>query len=327
MIPFCSIIILNYNGEKFIEATIKSVLALDYSHDKYEIIIVDNASRDKSTEVINSLIRESVNSLTTFIPLNKNLGFAGGNNVGIKQAKGKYIALLNNDCIVDKNWLNELVAVAEKDERIFAVNSKIYLGNTNQIQNAGIHIFSDGYARDIGAVPKNGGQYYQEDHGQYNREKEIDAACGAAVLYRKSTLDKIGLLDESFFLYYEDVEISERAKKHRYKIVYAPKAIVHHLHAASSKEHSPFFIYHVEKGRLLHMICHFPLTVFFKEYLKFLFKSILRIGYGIKHPNRFKQQIQYIKVSLFFLFNLPILLSKRITRRALRRLGKVGLIR
>ena len=126
--------------------------------------------------------------------------------------------------------------MAEKDEKIFAVNSKIYLGNTNKIQNAGIRIFANGYAQDIGAIPNNKIQDYEEDRGQYDKEREVDAACGAAVLYRKSILDKIGLLDGSFFLYYEDVEISERAKKQGYKIIYTPKATVHHLHAASSNE-------------------------------------------------------------------------------------------
>lgn len=321
--PSCSIIILNYNGEKFIKKTLESVFALDYPKKDFEIIIVDNASTDKGVEIIQGLAHPNVPLLTASVKngpsirsilLSKNIGFSGGNNMGIKKAVGKYVVLLNNDCVVDKDWLKELVAVAEKNEKIFAVNSKIYLGNTNKIQNAGIRIFPNGYAQDIGAIPNNKVQDYEEDIGQYDKEKEIDAACGAAVLYRKSILEKIGLLEESFFLYYEDVEISERAKKHGYKIMYAPLAVVHHLHAASSAEWSPFFIYHSERGRLLHMIFHFPLLIFLKEYLKSFFKSILRLGYGVKHPERFTQQLQYIKVSIHFLFHLPILLTKRLTR-------------
>lgn len=313
--PFCSIIILNYNGEKFIKKTLESVVALDYPKKDFEIIIVDNFSTDNSKKIIDKLIvipvKTGIQPKITTVFLKKNLGFSCGNNVGIKQAKGTYIILLNNDCIVDTNWLKELVTLAEKGEKIFAVNSKIYLGNTSKIQNAGIRIFLNGYAQDIGAIPNNKVQDYEEDIGQYDKEKEIDAACGAAVLYRKSILDKIGVLDESFFLYYEDVEISERAKKHGYKVVYAPKAVVHHLHAASAGEWSPFFIYHSEKGRLLHMIYHFPLLIFFKEYLKFFFKSILRLGYGVKHPKRFSQQLQYIKVSTNLLIMFPYLLIRR----------------
>lgn len=339
-----SIVILNYNGEPFIAKTLQSISSLDYPIDKYEIIIVDNASTDKSREIINSFChpefisgseskqmlkqvqydkiidnqrivipaKAGIQTKITTIFLPKNIGFSGGNNVGIKVAEGKYIALLNNDCTVDKNWLKELVGVAEKDEKIFAVNSKIYLGNTNKIQNAGIRIFPNGYAQDIGAVPKNNIQYYEEDHGQYNKEREIDAACGAAALYRKSILEKIGPLDESFFLYYEDVEISERAKKQGYRLVYAPGAVVHHLHAVSSGEWSPFFIYHSEKGRLLHMFLHFPLCVFLREYIIFSIKAKLRFLVRLfTYPSSTQTNWQYVKVKYYFLFNFPILFWKK----------------
>ena len=156
--PYCSIIVLNYQGEKIIEKTLNSLTALNYKKDRYEVLIVENGSKDKSDEVIGNWL--AAHKLKNFhlLSLPKNLGFAGGNNEGIKRARGKYIALLNNDCVVDKNWLRELVIVAEKNEKIFAVNSKIMLGETNKIQNAGILLFKNGYARDIGAIPKNNKQ-------------------------------------------------------------------------------------------------------------------------------------------------------------------------
>jgi len=335
--PFCSIIVLNYQGKKIIEATLNSVLQLNYPKNKFEIIVVDNGSKDGGKEVIDSFCHceeqrdEAIptrsprfarddkqnqklvtnNHQLTTIYLPQNLGFAAGNNAGIKKTKGKYIALLNNDCIVHKDWLKELVMVAEKNEKVFAVNPKVYLGNTNKIQNAGIHIFSNGYGQDRGATPVNKVQQYEEDFGQYNKEEEIDAVCGVASLYRKSVFDQIGLLDESFFLYYEDVEISERAKKFGYKLMYTPKAIAYHQHSASSKELSPLFVYHVEKGRLLHLIYHFPIKVYFSEYIKFSIKSLLHFGYGIKNPEKFFQQFQYLKVTLFFFFLWPYYLGKK----------------
>lgn len=292
-----------------IQATLQSLSQLLYPKDRFEVIVVDNNSRDKSREVIENYIdsRRSVPTTNhyplTTLYLNKNLGFAGGNNEGIKKAKGKYVVLLNNDCIVDKEWLTELVKVAEKDEKIFAVGSKVYLQQTNKIQNAGIAMFEDGYGRDVGAVVKNHTQDYAEDIGQYNREKETYAACAVAALYRKSILDQIGLLDDIFFMYYEDVELSERARMHGYKIMYAPLAVVHHDHAASSGEFSSFFIYQSELGRLLHMFFWFPQRIFWREYLKFFGKSLLRIPFGIKRK-RLPQQIQYIKVSFFILSHL-----------------------
>lgn len=314
---FCSIIVLNYQGEKIIKKTLDSLTALNYPKDSYEIIVVDNGSKDNSKKVITDWIASHQSSVSSFrspivIYLPKNYGFAGGNNRGIQKATGKYVLLLNNDCTVEKNLLTELVAIAEKDEKIFAVNAKIMLGNTNRIQNAGICIFKNGYARDIGAIPKNNRQEYEEDRGQYELEREIDAACAAAVLYRASILREIGFFDESFFLYYEDVELSERAKFHGYKIMYAPRAIAHHIHAASSEEGSPFFIFHSEKGRLLHMLYHGPFTNFLLEYGKFACKAILRFGYGLRRPNRFAQQSQYIKVFLSLLYGFPIYFKKRI---------------
>lgn len=313
---FCSIIILNYQGEKIIQKTLDSVLQLNYPKDKYEIIIVDNGSKDGSRKVLNkyqiSNDKLQIKSQFQIINLPKNIGFAAGNNKGIKQSKGEYIVLLNNDCTVGKNWLKELVAVAEKDINVFAVNPKIYLGNTNKIQNAGIRIFPNGYAQDRGAIPKNNVQQYEIDRGQYDKEEEVFGVTSTASLYRKSILDKIGFLDESFFLYYEDVEISRRAVKFGYKLVYDPNAIAYHRHSTSSVENSPFFIYHSEKGRLLLLLYYFPLLIFLKELFIFGIKAKLRFFIRIfTEPTTTKLNYQYIKVYFVMLFLWPFYMGKR----------------
>lgn len=443
-LPFCSIIVLNYFGEKVIETTLNSLLNINYTKNKYEIIIVDNNSKDKSREILNKYAGEHKNIKLFF--LNRNLGFSKGNNVGIKHARGEFVALLNNDCVVEKNWLKELVKTASKDDKIFAVNSKILLypkhinvkfhinakltpvfawlsksylyddldsrvfylplwrkdeyfkievpyepyldqniefvilfnsrGNKisenidlhkiisfdnkalkiskttingdeieykisaklsdrdiiknslDKIQNAGIIVFQDGYGRDIGAVVRNNQQFYEYDLNQYDKEREIYAACGAAVLYNKNILDKIGYLDESFFMYYEDVEISERARIAGFKSFYSPKAVVRHYHALFSKEWSPFFIYHVEKGRLLHILYNFPLKVFFAEYFNLFYSSfiiLLSILFKLRfflyrfrtkktegeEPN-FVRRIQIIKALIYFVLNCPFLLIRRL---------------
>ncbi|MDD2822992.1 MAG: glycosyltransferase [Candidatus Daviesbacteria bacterium] len=455
-IPYCSVIVLNYFGEKVIDSTIKSLLALDYSKDSFEIIIVDNNSSDKSREIILNYTKKYNNIKHLF--LDKNLGFAGGNNEGIKIAKGEYVALLNNDCVVNKSWLHELVKTAEKNPNIFAVTSKVvlypkyyylefgydnrlflthaYLSNSHlsnleksnklkldvsnkdsfyiletpfspedkvisveltfeinsqsrlksydelfyvlkdahlfkkpvllimdnriviqfdfdvskvnknnafeKIQNAGIVVFQDGSGRDIGAKIFEQTQYYEFDFGQYEKERQVYAACGAAVLYNKRILDIISYLDDSFFMYYEDVEISERARLNGYDIYYAPKAVVRHLHAFSSKEWSNFFIYQAEKGRLLHVFFNFPLRIFIKEYIKMILRITevgLRVIKGLADHQRtmrfvkstiayfrgsvsnegrrrtdLGKVIQYIKVVFYFLFCLPVLITKRIRK-------------
>lgn len=447
--PFCSVIVLNYYGEKVVSDTLDSLLALNYPKDSYEIIVVDNDSRDKSREILEKYSK--LNSNIRLFWLSENRGFSKGNNYGIRQSKGEFVVLVNNDCRVDKAWLSELVKTAQKSKDIFAVNSKILLyqkfvninfklnpklipvyvwlsgsklfkdskskiaylpfwkkpssagmnytlcnfeayfdpfydesieitlllnsrgfkltkatqndiavfdssaveitkvnvdgddieckikinlkdhklknSSSDKIQNAGIMVFQDGYARDIGALVRDSQQYYEFDNGQYGREREVYAACGAAVLYRKKILDKIGLLDESFFMYYEDVEISERARFAGYKSMYSPDAVARHFHALSSKEWSPFFTYHVERGRLMHVFYNFPLSVFFAQYilfnlmhLAFLIKVILsfrKFFYVVrsrKNPEgetKFQRRVQVIKALLFFAVNSPELFYKK----------------
>lgn len=303
-----SIIILNYFGEKVIAQTLDSVTNQNYPKDKYEILVPDNASSDHSRQIITEYSKKYPQIKPLF--LKKNLGFAAGNNYAIKKSSSEYVVLLNNDCLVDKNWLKNLINTADHDKKIFSVGSKIKLHPTskNVIQNAGSLVFQDGYGRDIGAVVTfEHQQLYETDLGQFNQVKEVYSTCGAAVLYRRSILDTIGLLDDTFFMYYEDTEIAERARLCGYKNIYCPQAVVYHNHAQSSKEWSPFFIYHAEKGRLLHVLYHFPLKIFFQQYLKFTIKSILRF---FKSEEKNKSW-QYLKVVFYYLTNLPKLLIKR----------------
>lgn len=445
-IPFCTIIVLNYFGEDVIADNVNSLMELDYPKDRYEVIIVDNNSKDKSKRIISEFAQKYSQIKTVF--LDKNLGFSKGNNVAMRMAQGEYVALLNNDCIVEKAWLKELIKIAESDKKIFAVNSKVLLypgfltvqlkpppfllvedcavigsalsarepyeritlrgeykegfyqvdvpfdtlkdqeimlsitfndkvKNTNQvklknivsacykvyrskthisdfvvltkiklknalvqkqetsyIQNAGIIVFQSGYGRDVGALVRNQMQFYEPDSGQYDNPREVYAACAAAVLYRKEILDKIGLLDENFFMYYEDVDISERARIYGYKNYYSPTAVVRHYHSLTSKEWSPKFVYNAEKGRLLHLIFNFPLHVFIIEYIRILgsflqaitntaismkkFKKILRVLIFKSSndpepldPNRVINQIQLIKVFFYIGLNIPRLLFER----------------
>ena len=124
-LPFCSIIVLNYYGEKVIRDTIESLLSLNYPKERYEIIIVDNGSKDDSRKILLEL--KEKNNQIKLIFSDKNLGFSKGNNLGISAARGEYVALINNDCFAEKDWLIAMVKTAQKDKQIFAVNSKILI--------------------------------------------------------------------------------------------------------------------------------------------------------------------------------------------------------
>ncbi|MFZ2153307.1 MAG: glycosyltransferase family 2 protein [Microgenomates group bacterium] len=306
---FASIIVLNYQGEKIIKQTIDSLLEVKYPRGKFEIIIADNHSLDNSTEII-----KSYGNGVKYLPFSQNFGFAKGNNLAIKSTHGKYIILLNNDCIVERNWLSELIKLADTNPKIFSVGSKIkqYPPSKNTIQNAGSIVFHDGYTKDIGAIiNQDHQQSYEQDSGQYDEPSSVYSTCGAAVLYRRSIMKKIGLLDENFFMYYEDLEICERARLCGYQNMYCPTAVAYHNHAQSSKEWSPFFIYHTEKGRLLHIFYHFPLKVFLTQFVIFTAKSKLRFIRSILIRKNTLRSWQYLKVIFYFIFSFPKISRKR----------------
>lgn len=434
--PLCSLIILNYFGEKVIAETLNSLLNLNYPRKRYEIIVVDNNSKDRSREILERYAKKHENLRLFF--LKKNLGYSKGNNIGIRQAKGEFVCLVNNDCFVDTEWLKELVATAKKDDNIFAVSSKVLLyprfiypkirissdfvikdvflkksnllkftseeeielkvvwsDNPNdrvctlevpydkdfdgtiscqvnlltsktflnkslpfkvlnlhnaveqssvirskelykvtlkinvesipkknrydKIQNAGIVVFQEGAGRDIGAIVRYHSQYYEFDKGQFDKEREVYAACGAACLFNKKVLDKIGYIDETFFMYYEDLEISERARLQGYKIYYSPKAKVRHLHALSSKEWSPFFIYNVEKGRYLHLLYFYPYSayLFVLGFFRLLINGIVRLIVGTNKRKNYFYNFQYLMLAGYFMINFLKLIYLAIRKRSL----------
>ncbi len=382
-----SVIILNYFGENLIIKCLDSIYSQNFDKQKLEVIVVDNNSKDKSKTLLTKY-KKSKHQDLILVFNDTNLGFGKGNNCGINISNGKYVALLNNDCIVDQNWLTELTKTAKANPKSFAINSKILLypaiykyklksgsqnllltksqllktigkseipittiseGNNffaeipydkfndkfieisdnsvtkkiiitkkinyyHKIQNAGITVFQNGYGRDNGSLIKDSLQDYEIDSGQYNKTKEVYAACGGAVLYRKDLLRTLDGFDKNFFLYYEDVDISERARLLNYTILFSPKAIAYHYHSLSAKEWSPLFIFHSEKGRLIHTFFNFPIRVFIKEYIRFSYTSILRFALNSKDKNNRIKNIQYLKVIKYFMLNIFKLTLDRIVR-------------
>lgn len=220
--PLCSIIILNYNSKLYLKNCLDSLMKQTYPN--FEIIVVDNASTDDSLKIMKNYPKIKL------IKNKSNLGFAGGNNVGIRSSKGKYVVFIDSDTLVDKNCISELIKVAEMDEKIGVVGCKVYYllaGNqkSNILQYAGgkLHKFLNFYlfTTKIGNTKK--------DLGQYEKIKEVDFAHGCAFLIKKSMTDKIGLMDEKYFLYGEETDLHYRAKEVGYKIFYAPEAKIWHF--------------------------------------------------------------------------------------------------
>ncbi|MEM3609755.1 MAG: glycosyltransferase family 2 protein [Candidatus Anstonellales archaeon] len=243
MMPLVSIIILNYNGEKFIKRCLSSVL--DTTYPRLEIIVIDNGSTDNSYEII-----KQYESKVKLIRIPYNIGYSAGNNLGIKVSKGDYIVLLNNDTIVNPSWISELVKVAESDQSIGILGCKVYYLGTKIIQHAGgkLNIYSD-------TLPHTGA--FEKDHGQYNEIKDVDYVSGVAMMINRKIIEKIGLLDVDYFLYWEDVDYCYRAKKAGYRVVYVPTAIIYHYEGGSAGKREAFKRLLLERNRVLFVLKNF----------------------------------------------------------------------
>ncbi|MCG2725692.1 MAG: glycosyltransferase family 2 protein [Elusimicrobia bacterium] len=218
------VIIVNWNGERFLKDCLGSVFAQGYIN--FNVILVDNGSTDGSIEFIKKNY-----SGVEIIPLDKNYGFAKANNIGMEAAlKDKtieYIALLNNDTKAEKNWLGELINTMSSDNKIGICASKMLRMDNPHVLDSTGHIFIDGIIYDRGGN--------EPDKGQYDKQLNIVGACAGACLYRKKMLEAIGLFDESFGSHYEDAELSWRAYKAGWKAKYAPESIVYHKRGGTSE--------------------------------------------------------------------------------------------
>ncbi len=219
-----AVVIPNWNGEDLLSKCIDSLLSQQsLSH---VIIVVENGSIDSSLDIL-----ESYGNSITVLKQPKNLGFAGGVNVGIQYAidnNFEYIALFNNDAVADSLWIKKLYDAFQTNEKVGIVTSKILIGNTGKLDSTG-----DWYTTTGMPFPRGRGEI---DSGQYDKKTSVFGASGGASLYRTSLFRDIGLFDEDFFAYYEDVDISFRAQLRSWKVLFEPEAIVYHaLSATSSK--------------------------------------------------------------------------------------------
>lgn len=239
MSQLISIITVNYNGFALTCAMIDSVHQKVTS--QFEIIVVDNGS--KNDEAL--LLKEKYPDITV-IRSEDNLGFAGGNNLGIKAAKGDYLMFMNNDTEVEDDSLHFLAQRLDSNLELGAVCPKIrFYAQPRLIQFAGYTPLSRITMRNslIG--------FKEIDHGQYANMRITPFMHGAAVMVRKSVLDKAGLMPECYFLYYEELDWSERLHDAGYKIAYEPMATVFHKESATTGQASPLRTYYITRNRLL----------------------------------------------------------------------------
>lgn len=237
-----SVVVLNFNGKRYLEKCLSSLASQTY--EDFEVIVVDNASTDGSVDYLKAQF-----SWARIVKNEKNLGFAGGTNSGIRQARGDYILTLNNDTQVDRCFLECLVKPMLSDKSIGMCASKMLLSD-GRINSAGICISRSGAAWDRGM--------FEPNDGQYDCLEEVLGPCAGAALYRKKMLDEIGLFDEDFFLYMEDVDLAFRAKLAGWKCIYVPEAVVHHHHGGTAGFGSDLAVYYGNRNAIWYAVKDFP---------------------------------------------------------------------
>jgi GT2 family glycosyltransferase len=251
-----SVVVVNFNGKQFLDACLGALLRQELAA-PFEVILVDNGSSDDSVAYVAASY-----PTVRVIRATRNLGFAGGNNLGMRAATGRHIVLLNNDTQVRPGWLKALVDAAETNPAAGAIASKIlFIDPPATIQNAGTLLLSDGSGADRG--------FREPDQGQYDVREEVFGACGASVLYRREMLDDVGRFDETFFMYYEDTDLSWRMRLRGWSVIYEPSSVVDHVHAGSSREWSPFFTFHVDRNRLFMILKNAPPAMVMRSYSRF----------------------------------------------------------
>ena len=322
-----SIIIPNLNGEGWLKDSIDSCINQDFDQE-YEIIIIDNASTDKSMEIIKECATRFSNF--TIIENEENTGFSYAVNKGIKLANAEYSVLFNNDAFAEKDWLKQLVKVADEDKNIFSVGSLM-------VQHYNRHLCDDAgdYVPLFGWTCKRGDGLSKD---RYTKQERIFSACGGAALYRKSILNEIGLFDENFFAYGEDVDIGWRANNAGYKNIFNPKAICYHICSATtggrynqfkaikSGQNTALLLY--KNMPLLMFIINFPaiLVGFIPKYLAFLnngyskdlikgTKNAFKMVNEIDKPKfKFKNLPNYLWVEWQMIKNIFVYIDYRVKR-------------
>jgi GT2 family glycosyltransferase len=239
--PLVSIITVNYDHSHDTIEFLNSMQKVNYPNLEY--IVIDNGSEVEDYEKLRNKFPDY-----QYIRIEKNVGFAGANNRGLEQASGDYILCINNDIIVDPEFLQPLITKLQNNPEIGIVCPKIYFYDAPQnIQFAGYTNFNQITIRNRGIG------YNEPDTGQYDKDTFSAFAHGAAMLFPRKVLEEIGLMSEYFFLYYEDMDWGMRVRNNGYQIGFVHNSKVFHKDSVTTGQNSPNFTYYNNRGRLIYM--------------------------------------------------------------------------
>ncbi len=232
-----SVIIVNWNGEPFLARCLDAVLA--QTQPNVEVIVVDNDSPDNSLD----LVRTHYAGRVRIVALDVNAGYSGGANAGFAVARGRYLALLNNDAFPEPEWLAEMVKAMELDDDIGMVACKTLSERDDTlIDTAGQLIYRDCISRGRGRL--------QKDRGQFDSVEEVIFPSGSACLYRREMLADVGGMDHRYWMYMEDSDLGLRGRWAGWRCLYTPRARVRHQYSATAGAYSSMKAYQIERNHV-----------------------------------------------------------------------------
>lgn len=237
-----SVVITNYNGRRYLPDCLSSLA--DQTYRDFETILVDNGSTDGSVEFV-----EENYPGVRIVRNRENQGFAGGTNAGIRAARGEYVLTLNNDTRAEPGFIEHLWNAMDIDPAVGMCAAKMLFPD-GSINSTGICISRSGAAWDRGM--------YEPDRGQYDRPDEVFGPCAGAALYRRKMLDEIGLFDEEFFCYMEDVDLAFRARLAGWACRYVPEARIYHHHGGTAGVGTEFAVYYGNRNVVWYVVKNFP---------------------------------------------------------------------
>ncbi|MDD1719681.1 MAG: glycosyltransferase family 2 protein [Methanoregulaceae archaeon] len=237
-----SIIVVNYNGKRYLTDCFAALQEQTFRD--FEVILVDNASSDGSAEFVGSNFPWVI-----LVRNQENRGYAGGVNTGIRAAGGEFILTLNNDTIPERDFVERLVRPFSQSEDVGMCASKMLLPD-GRINSTGICVSRSGASWDRGRE--------MPDDGRFDREGEVFGPCAGAALYRRKMLEQIGLFDEDFFLFMEDVDLALRARMSGWRCIYVPTARVFHYHGGTAGVGSDCAVYYGNRNIIWYPFKDYP---------------------------------------------------------------------
>lgn len=286
-----SVVVVNWNGKPMLADCLGSLRSQTFSD--FEVLVVDNGSTDGSAQWVCQNFPEF-----RLVELGENRGFAGGNNAGISEARGEWIALLNNDAVAHASWLEGVYRAALEAETVGLVASRVIL-TSGALDSAG-----DGMT--IAGVPYKRG-HGGSPNGTSAKSVEVFGASGCAVLLRRSMLERIGLLDEDFFCIYEDGDLNFRARLAGFKCIYAPDAVVYHRLHGTLGRLSKSYVFYGQRNMEYLYFKNMPGHLFWKYLPVHIMSNLLGFLYFTMRGRPF----EFVRGKTAFIRNIRRTMQKR----------------